>query len=254
MEAKVAILLASHVLSEDVIERFSQVKSHPNYDFFVLYHTNEEYSEGIPDNFLYPFSDKILTDLGYQPLTNSILPGSNHFALLSFFKDHSHYSFYWYIEDDVYYNGEWHAFLGHFDEAFEADFISSYVVDFEDQPAWRWWGAIHYLQQSIPDEVKTRSFNPIYRISNRALNFLIRKLGQGWVGHHEVLIPTLLRLEGLEIRDFGGKGAYVPSGFTNKFYRQDDTDIMNDTMRYRPEIRINEIQEQLLYHPLKIHR
>lgn len=254
MAAKVAVLLASHKLSEEVIERFSEIRESPKYDFFILYHTNEKCNNKISNSFIYPFSDSILVNLGYQSLTNSVLPGSNHFSLLGFFKNYNQYSFYWYIEDDVYYNGEWSVFLDHFELDLKSDLISSYVVNFEEQPGWSWWGAIHYLRGSIPDEVKVRSFNPIYRISNRALNFLDQKLLRGWVGHHEVLIPTLLKLGRFEIKDFGGKGAYVPPGCTNKFYRRDDASIVNDTMRYRPKIHIDEIREQLLYHPVKTYR
>lgn len=255
MSHKTAILLASHILHDSVIERLYKISQSSHYDFFILHHSNcESITEKYKHN-LFSFTDNILFDLGYQPLVKSILPGSNHFALLQFFQQNRKYQYYWYVEDDVYYNGDWSTFFNQFhSEDWTADFISSYVTDYHDQPTWLWWPYIKYNESKISNAIKTRSFNPIYRISNHGLDLLDKKLKGGWMGHHEVVIPTLLKLGGMKIIDFGGMGKYVLPGFSNRFYKRDDANIMNDTMRYRPEIQPSEITDKLLYHPLKIYR
>ena len=257
MKGKIAILLATYVLNEIVINRLKGMNGSSRYDFYILYHTQEE-NALIPEeyvNFIFPFTDKVLRNMGYTPLTKNILPGSNHFGLLSFFKQFSNYSYYWYIEDDVYYNGSWESFFQYFeDNKIEVSFISSYVKDFCEEPLWTWWSAIEYRGANILNTIKSKSFNPIYRISNDALYLLNKKLTQGWMGHHEVVIPTLLKRNGMQIRDFGGTGKYILSGCKNKFYKRDDHNLMNNTMRYRPEIKPEELKEKLLYHPFKIYR
>lgn len=64
-----------------------------------------------------------------------------------------------------------------------------------------------------------KSFNPIYRISNRALELLDNTLKgrENW-GHHEVFIPVILNYFNMKIIDFGGRGEFVISGNEDKFY------------------------------------
>ena len=49
-----------------------------------------------------------------------------------------------------------------------------------------------------------RSFNPICRISNRALALGHERCKLGDRGHYEVLLPTLFKYFKLKISDFGG--------------------------------------------------
>ncbi|WP_367211256.1 hypothetical protein [Sphingobacterium sp. R2] len=252
---KIAVLLASHSLTMGMVDQYKDLFKSSSYDFFVLLHNNNDdvfpsLNQNIP---VFKFSDSVLYSLGYKSLTPNLLPGSNHFGLLSFFCEKNDYCYYWYIEDDVFYNGNWREFLDKFKRR-KTDFISSHLIDYVDQPSWMWWFAITYKNKSIPNELKIRSFNPIYRISNRALRLIHEKLLQGWCGHHEVVLPTILKNNDLSICDFGGKGKYVMKKDINRYYIKDDNNLYLNTMRYRPEIQESEIKEKLLYHPLKIFR
>lgn len=97
-----------------------------------------------------------------------------------------------------------------------------------------------------------RSFNPIYRISNKALEFLNKLLkGRKNWGHLEVLIPTALNHWGFSILDFGGTGEFVLTQFEEKFYFM-PTSLANGTMRDKPHISKTELSvENRLYHPFK---
>jgi len=204
----------------------------------------------------FPFTDDILLDLNYRPLKNNLIPGSCHFALLNFYLSNRNYDYYWYIEDDVIFNGKWSTFFNYNVKDHSTDFRSCHIRTFQDEPFWAWWKTLNHPQYRISNNLLLRSFNPIFQISNNALSFLDFSLTSGWAGHYEVLIPTLLNLNGYIISDFGGSGQIARSSLTNKFYIDcvdDPSGIISDgTMRYRPEISVDEISEvNKLYHPVK---
>ena len=51
---------------------------------------------------LFVFTSDVLNELGYTPIEKGkLVPGSNHFPLLKFFKENQCYDYYWLVEDDV---------------------------------------------------------------------------------------------------------------------------------------------------------
>ena len=56
-----------------------------------------------------------------------------------------------------------------------------------------------------------RSFNPIFRISFDSLKHIDEMHSNGWKGHNEVLIPTLLHRKGFKIKDLDNNGNFVGS-------------------------------------------
>ena len=100
-----------------------------------------------------------------------------------------------------------------------------------------------------------RCFMVVYRISNRAL-FLIHNAQQdGWRGHPEVLIPTLLYNRGYSLLDFGGDGDFTPPGLRNKTYTSHGlkNGLLNPfcTMCWRPSRDKAGLRRNKLYHPIK---
>lgn len=203
----------------------------------------------------FTFTDEILSSLNYFPLGFTLVPGSNHFPLMKFYLSHPHYDYYWCIEDDVDYSGDWSAFFEAF-SSLDTDFISSHIRWYEEEPEWPWWPALAHPYTAIPQNQRIRSFNPIYRISRQALELLHKALVSKWCGHHEVLIPTLFYESGLSIHDFGGNGEFVPEGFENRFYMENTPNpkgVLSDgTMRWRPVFEKTGNLENKLYHPVKL--
>jgi hypothetical protein len=78
---------------------------------------------------------------------------------------------------------------------------------------------------------------------------------EGWMGHHETLMPTLLYNAGFPILDFGGDGQFCPFNNHNRFYKINQCTlhdrVHHSSMRYRPFIDLAEVSENLLYHPVK---
>lgn len=240
----VAFLFATHKLTIPIIDQYYrlEVATKNLGDLYLLIEDGD--SENIPNNIsFYSFSVDTLNELKYEPIADTIIPGSNHFPVLLFHKDHPEYDYYWNIEYDVYFNGDWHCLFSAY-EFINTDFITSHIAYYSDLPSWMWWSSMQLTTLSIPQADFVRSFNPIYRISNRALKRLNEVLKEQNAGHHEVLIPTVLHNTGYTIGDLG---YFYSPGI-------DDNDA-NCSMRFRPVHDRMEIErkgiDNLLYHPVK---
>jgi len=92
-------------------------------DTIVLYHLVEERFDLEPNSLnTFTFTDDLLTSLNYIPLGFTLVPGSNHFPLLKFYLSHPHYVYYWCIEEDVAFSGDWKVFFEAF-SSMDSDFI-----------------------------------------------------------------------------------------------------------------------------------
>ena len=188
------------------------------------------------------FTSDILSELRYTPIEEGkLVPGSNHFPLLKFFKENQGYDYYWLVEDDVRFSGEWKEFFGSFASC-TSDFLSSVIETKAENPNWYWWTSLKTGNEVIAEEKLLKSFNPIYRLSRQALACIDAYLIIGWMGHHEVLLPTLLYNEGFLLEDFGGEGTFVRPENKAKFY--DDT-----SMRIAPVL--PDDGKNYLFHPVK---
>lgn len=201
------------------------------------------------------FNDDIFDELGYRTFLDSKLDGSNHFPLIKFFRQNPDYDFYWYIEDDVRCLQGWDRFFSYFlENRINTDFLSCHIRDFQDEPDWYWWNSLNSQCDPVAMDL-VRSFNPIFRISKLALTFIDKSHLDGYSGHFEVLLPSLLKSAGFTIAEFGGKGKYVLPGCENFFYKAADADatgnMMSGSMRYRPIVGESEMIEPFIYHPVK---
>lgn len=191
---------------------------------------------------LFVFTSDVLNELGYTPIEKGkLVPGSNHFPLLKFFKENQCYEHYWLVEDDVRFSGDWKDFFNSFASS-TSDFLSSVIETKAENPNWYWWTSLKAGNEVIAEEKLLKSFNPIYRLSRQALACIDAYLRIGWIGHHEVLLPTLLYNKGFLVEDFGDEGAFVCPENKAKFY--------NDTsMRIAPVL--PDDRKNYLFHPVK---
>lgn len=188
------------------------------------------------------FTSDVLKELGYTPMERGkLVPGSNHFPLLKFYKENQGYDYYWLVEDDVRFSSEWKDFFGSFASC-TSDFLSSVIETKAENPTWYWWTSLKTGNEVIAEEKLLKSFNPIYRLSRQALACIDAYLRIGWMGHYEVLLPTLLYNKGFLLEDFGGEGTFVRPENNAKFY--DDT-----SMRIAPVL--PDDRKNYLFHPVK---
>ncbi len=220
----------------------------------ILFHQTEAALPGSIHSYPHTtFSYNELSRLGYSMFRETLVPGSTHFPLINFYRNNSEYSYYWLIEYDVSYTGNWMKFFNYWD-ARDTDLLTGHIREYASEPDWTWWGLEH-PDETIPLEKRLRSFNPIYRLSNRAIAFIDEKHQENWRGHYEELLPTLLHHNGFSIRDFGGTGQFVHSEERSRFYidAPDDREglLKKGTMRWRPVFNRPGWRRNKLYHPVK---
>jgi hypothetical protein len=250
-------LLLTNNINSPVIKLFNDIKKGAEKfgETYFLFHRKEgsELPAYLNETNSFTFTDDILKRLKYIPLSGTLVPGSNHFPLLDFYKTNPGYDHYWLIEDDVRFSGLWHFLFSTFSEFCNYDLLASYIGNYSEEPNWFWWNSLSHNEYFIPLEERYKSFHPIYRLSNAALAHLFSMLDNKWVGHHEVLIPTLLYRYNYKLLDFGGEGKFVRNGFENKFYIAHDRNTLPSvsTLRYRPTRYQEGNSPNKIYHPVK---
>jgi hypothetical protein len=200
------------------------------------------------------FEEKTLFRLPYPKLEGHPLVNHPHFPVLEFFLTHRDYDKYWVIEYDVRYTARWESLLSSF-QSFNHDLITSHIRRFAQEPRWVWWDTLNHPTKAIARDKYLRSFNVIYRISNRALEFIHQAQLDGWRGYPEVSFPTLLLNGGFRLLDFGGNSEFTLPEYKNRVYtsrgsRGGRLSIFG-TMRYRPSKARAGIRKNKIYHPVK---
>ncbi|MDD1705763.1 MAG: DUF3405 domain-containing protein [Methanoregulaceae archaeon] len=192
--------------------------------------------------------------LPYPRLERETLLDHVHFPLMDFYLTNPGYDYYWVVEFDVRYTGEWESFLRSF-ESFDHDLITSHIRHYHEEPSFGGWCTLQHPTETIDKATYLRSFNVIYRISNRALALIHGKQKNGWRGFAEVLFPTLLEISGYTLLDYGGDGEYTPPGLKNISYTSGSTrdGSLNPfcTVRWRPSRAKAGIRRNKIYHPVK---
>lgn len=254
------ILLTSHIANEFVLTQYHKLlEETKGFQISVVLLLQEEYIKEENRRLLegvnyHLFSLDSLNKLGYEAIEETIIPGSNHFPVLQFYKEYPDYRYYWNIEFDVSFSGNWSTFFSVFEDT-PIDFLTSHVQRLQENQIWTWWHSLHLHSLLIQPSKFLKSFNPVYRISNSALTELDIFLSSGIFGHHEVLMPTLLHYLGFSIGDFGGNGSFVPSDLKELFYTANhplDLWYEESTMRYRPLYYLEDMKiPDKLYHPIK---
>ena len=240
-----AFLITTNVLSGSTVRHYDKLrKAAESYgDVFILFHAKKA---AIPKRHsslpIITFTEDLLKDLNYTPILNSIVPGSNHFPVMDFYLKHPDYAYYWCIENDVDFNGQWDFFFKSVLKNSISDFISSHIRRYSKSPHWHWWDTFYSPKEDIPTENLFRSFNPIYKLSNRALKYLDTCLKNGYVGHHEVLFPTLLINSGFLVEDFSSTNNNVTANLNF---------CTLQTMRWKPIVLFMGNQRNKLFHPIK---
>ena len=143
-------------------------------------------------------------------------PRNIDLPLMWYFHENPQYDYYWVMEYDVRFTGEWSSFFGHF-AASRSDLLATTLFDFDFRPGWDNWGTLQ-SPRPVPERERVRALFPLHRLSNAALRALHEAYSEGWSGHYEVTIPTILKTRGLTLEDIGGSGSYVRQGNHNRFY------------------------------------
>jgi hypothetical protein len=121
--------------------------------------------------------------------------------MIDYYLRNPQYDFYWRIEYDVRFGGDWSVFFRYFLDN-KADLLGTYIRAYKDDPHWYWWNEINF---KVDQDFLRGMFFPVVRFSKRSLAFLDQKYREGARGYCEIIVPTLLDMESMNIKDIGKK-------------------------------------------------
>ena len=260
------ILFVTHRVDPYELAEFERLRQEcgNTYEVVLLFHTARRDVDALPPRLrpaVFAAHDSEIKALGFHdfPRTEArdaaalaIVPGNVDFLQLLYQSRHPDRAFYWVVESDVRFSGAWSDFFAAAD-ASSADFIASNFTHRAEAPDWPWWPTLHDPAGPHASPHALHCFCPIYRLSRRAGDVLIESYREGWCGHAEATIPTILRRAGLQLEDLGGRGPFVPPERRNRFYSSSrlDRNLFPGTLRYRPVFGHIGRRRNRLWHPVK---
>jgi hypothetical protein len=251
----VAIVFFTHSFTTTAVAHLRKLKKESvNFGRFFVYSDIHGGNPGREEGVV-RFDFQAIRQRYSSVLGQTLVPGNCHLAFLDFYRRHPGFQYYWLIEYDVMMTGDWQDFFGAFSDL-HADLLASHLRTRDEEPDWYWWNTMAPPKGQAMASELIRAFCPIQRMSRRALELLETKAKEGWGGHFECLVPTLLRDNGYSLVDFGGDGRLVPQGFRNRYYTsfswRDGTLEHFGSMRFRPSFPSPFLlKRQALYHPVK---
>jgi hypothetical protein len=265
MPARSAILILNHFRDQDLVDLYADIAGEcgETHDVFLLSDRTRvlsSFAKLPPGARQVRFTFDDLLALGYRDAEElsgeaegrNLKCGNMDLPVLYFHAKHPEYAHVWVVEYDVRFSGRWGAFFGAFDDS-DADLLGTTLMRYAEFPEWDHWHWLDLPWLDLAEDEQLRSFLPVYRISNEALDCLHDAYAREHAGHHEALIPTILNKQGLRIEDIGGEGEFVRPGNENRFYT--NTRLSNPlspgTFVFRPLLTEVGDQPGKLWHPVK---
>jgi hypothetical protein len=257
--SRTAVLFLTHVWAPEIeatFEALSNMRNSSEIDAWLLLDAIAPGAKALTARYKrhHLFDEASLFKLSYPQMPGRRLNFHAHFPVLDFYRAHPEYDYYWAVEYDVRYSGEWDQFFASFLD-FNHDLITAHIRRYRQENRWCWWNTLQHSSKVIAREKYLRSLNVIYRLSSKALAYLHSAQTDGWRGHPEATIPTLLLEAGFRLLDMGGKGEFTPPELRNRFYTSWTTASGRfspfGTLRDRPvRARLGRSPNKL-YHPIK---
>lgn len=243
---KQAILLLSNKTDYVVHERYSKLAKDYGHkaDVYLLFDITKGYNKQDLVHFerVYSFDVNSMIDDGYIALIEGFL-GNCHYPVLVFHKEHPEYDYCWIVEDDVIFTGNWSVLFESFSDD-SSDLIATRIRTYEDEPAWSWWRSMRAGEGvTLTKDKMYACFIPIYRLSARAIECLDVEMRNGWRGHFEGVVPTVLIKNGLTLRDLNGKGYGLAERVNPHFY--------SDSTHDCSPLHVQSFKKNMIYHPIK---
>ena len=261
---KQAILYLSHVVNKTQWRCYKQLERECA-GFADVYYVSNLNSENVPPDLAntFPITPAKRAALGHPSRagdvgwwmdtspnhTRDIKSGFDQ-ALLAFRQAKPEYDYYWVVEYDVEFSGNWAELFKAFAEN-TSDLICSSAHRYQTNPTWDWWRSVTWPGTAEPELI--RGFFPIARLSSRAIDAIIDAGRNGVDGFYEAIWPTVVNDRGMVVEDFGGDGEFVRPGNINRWYTSTLTSqtlapgsLVARPIRFRPGLKPNK-----LWHPVK---
>ena len=193
---RVAIVLLTHFYNQSIQSLYERLRDEApeGYDVFVHINGKTDFnpaSTKLPTASISISSDKSLMDLRYPTKCKGSgekpwsIYGNNDLPLLHFWRNHRNYQFYWGIEYDVHYEGNWKRFFKYFSGS-HADLLGADMHSAAETPSNRLDPCLCDPNGQEQDQsVIVRGFYPLFRLSQRAITAIDLTYQAGWCGHYE---------------------------------------------------------------------
>jgi len=250
-----AIIFFTHLFDHSIELRYQKLKSDVGElaEIFIL----AQLGTCIPDQYLaetYFFDYQHLRSGAAQVIGDRIIPGNVHLVVLDFYRNHPGFDYYWFIEYDVVFTGNWSTLMNAMRHD-HADLLVAHIRSFQEEPGWAWWWTLNLPGCPLPQSSWLRAFFPIYRISRLGLQAVNDHVKLGWWGHFEGLIPCVIRSTSLTISDLGGNSIWTPRDRRYRFYSSFSSEggaVLNaGTHRHRPPHYLPLLRKDTIFHPVK---
>jgi hypothetical protein len=123
----------------------------------------------------------------------------------------------WLVDDEVLCDREWTSFQQIFDPI-GTDLLATDVRTHAEEPGWEHWTSLKSCNDEDPLAHGVAALMPLLRLSRAAAEVILKGFQDGWTGHPEALIPTLVHRAGLSIEDIGGDGSFTPKERIGRWY------------------------------------
>jgi hypothetical protein len=211
----------------------------------------------IPDEYseeTYFFDYNSLRSRAVRVNGDQIVPGNGHLVVLDFYESHPGFDYYWFIEYDVVFTGNWATLLDAVQND-RADLLAAHVRSLQEEPRWPWWETLDLPGCLLQRTAWLRAFLPIYRISREGLRVVNEHVKLGWSGHFEGLVPCAIGSASLSISDLGGAGTWTPNGRRHRFYSSFSStagaSLNAGTHRHVPPHFFPRLRRNTIFHPVK---
>jgi hypothetical protein len=250
-----AVVFFTHLFDHSIELRCRKLKSDvgKRAQFFIL----APLGTSIPRQFsaeTYFFDYNRLRSGAARVIGDQLIPGNIHLVVLDFCRNHPGFDYYWFVEYDVVFTGNW-ATLMDAVQSDRADLLAGHIRSLPEEPRWPWWETLDLPGSPLPRSSWLRAFFPVYRISRQGLQVVNDCVKLGWSGHYEGLIPCAIRSASLSISDLGGAGTWTPKDRRYRFYSSFSTEagaVQNaGTLRFRPPHYFPLLRRNAIFHPVK---
>jgi len=255
------VCLLTHVWTRNIGHSFLRMRHQAGgtHDVYVVVDSTNSLHIAKWEHFLdaHGMSDRLLsfdlnaccTRLGITPFEKgALVPGSPHIPILDI-ASRATPEYIWAIEYDVVFSGNWMTLFSACLTS-DSDLIASHIESYsESNSDWHWWTSLSFRNQPFSQAGRMRAFLPIYRLSLRSVDLLIQANRNGYNGHFEALVPTILAQHDFSLSSFNDLGQLYKVG-THDFSLHGSS-----SMRPKPEISPLEYwrcqTRNILWHPVK---
>jgi hypothetical protein len=255
------IAVVSHILNAPVCAVFDRLRREApgTYDVRMILSSDDPLAPlaGLAESDVERISlDQILA-LPYPQkcqLKDWEMAGNLDLVFLEFYRRYPDYDRYWFVEYDVFWQGNWSVFFDYFHSS-TTDLLAASIHPVDDVPH---KAEFPYPRQIVPEGMTwnradvIKAFLPICRISRQALVALDRAYRAGLGGHYEINVPSVAAQNGLALEDFGGNGRFVKPDNINRFYFARPSSFTHSpgNFVFRPPQRVLP-RQNTLWHPVK---